>query len=80
MQPQGVLATQRIQEGLQGDLESCRRELQALPPGAGTLHRIKMSVVGPEAMLDLYQYLEVIALHGERHLAQLKRCTEAAQG
>ena len=79
MEPRGELSGSRVKEGLRGDLKSCREQLHALPPGAGTLHRIKMSVVGPEAMLDLYQYLEVIALHGERHIEQLKRCTSGPQ-
>ena len=37
----------------------------------GALHTVRMSVVGER--LDLYQFLALVDLHLERHLAQLER-------
>ena len=47
--------------------------LEAGRDGSGSLHRIRMSVVEGDDRLDLYQYLMVIALHTERHAAQVRR-------
>ena len=42
-----------------------------MPDGQGSLHSIRMSVI--DARLDMYGWLGLIAVHGERHLRQLER-------
>jgi hypothetical protein len=51
-----------------------------MPGGQGSLHRIRMSVVGDDDRLDLYQFLAVLALHLERHAAQARRTQERSRG
>ncbi|MFT4543536.1 MAG: hypothetical protein ACI841_002680 [Planctomycetota bacterium] len=57
---------------LEQQLDECLSLLASTPKGEGSLHRIRMSVVG-EDKLDLYQYTLVVALHIERHVAQIDR-------
>ncbi len=73
MTPTGTLARGAIGTQLTADRNELRSILASLPPGAGTLHRIRMSVVPGNDRLDLYQYIALISLHAERHLAQLER-------
>jgi hypothetical protein len=49
--------------------------LRRTPRGEGALHKVRMSVVGER--LDLYQFLALVDLHLERHLAQLERAAAA---
>ncbi|MCC6408525.1 MAG: DinB family protein [Planctomycetes bacterium] len=50
--------------------------LDALPHGAGSLHRIRISVVEGDDRLDFYQLLHFVLLHVARHRAQLARAIE----
>lgn len=71
MTPSGELALDALARELAADRERCLGLLDAMPRGEGSRHCIRMSVVGER--LDLYGYLEVIALHADRHLDQLAR-------
>ena len=76
--PSGADLGARLRE----DLGRLTRPLRELPPGAGSLHRIRMSVAERAdpglARLDLYGYLELVRVHAERHGAQLMRLRRAA--
>ncbi|MBI5434313.1 MAG: DinB family protein [Planctomycetes bacterium] len=47
--------------------------LDSLPHGAGSLHRIRISVVEGDDRLDFYQLLHFVLLHVARHRAQIAR-------
>lgn len=51
--------------------------LAAASHGEGALHSVRMSVVGER--LDLYQFVALVDLHLERHLAQLERAHQSRQ-
>lgn len=79
MIPSGNWSPAEVGAQLTEDLRSALGLLDAAPGGVGTLHRIRMSVVGgDDDRLDLYQYLEVVRLHALRHLAQVDRALAAA--
>ena len=71
MTPTGTVALSRTKDDLERDRGRCLALLEAMPEGQGSLHTIRMSVI--EARLDLYGWLGLIAVHGERHLGQLER-------
>lgn len=77
MTPRGEHGPDEVRAELGQQRERCRALLAELPAGEGALHRIRMSVVGAagdgDDRLDLYQFLEIVALHAERHLRQLER-------
>ncbi len=75
MTPSGAISRQALARELEAQRERCQEHLRRLPAGEGCLHAIGMSVVGRK--LDLYQYLRLIDLHLERHLAQLERTLAA---
>lgn len=80
--PRHMVPTGRERPGaIRERLAAQRRRMHALlgefPRGEGTLHRIRMSVVGPSERLDLYEFLYLIALHAERHAEQMRRNEEA---
>jgi len=75
MTPRGGRARDELRRELD---QQCARFLDLLrrtPRGEGALHAVRMSVVG--ARLDLYQFLALVDLHLERHLAQLERTAAA---
>jgi len=67
----------QIDARLEQQLEHCTALLAAMPDGEGSLHRIRMSVVGDDDRLDLYQFACVIALHAERHARAMRRNSAA---
>ncbi len=71
MTPSGTRALSQTAMDLERDRGRCLALLEAMPEGQGSLHQIRMSVI--EARLDLYGWLGLIAVHGERHLRQLER-------
>jgi hypothetical protein len=73
MIPTGALSSAEIDEQLRAQHAHCAELLASMPNGEGSLHRIRMSVVGGDDRLDLYQFLAVIALHMERHARAMRR-------
>jgi hypothetical protein len=73
MTPGGKLDAASIRRDLARDRDELLALLASMPPGQGTLHRIRMSVVQGDDRLDLYQFVLVIVLHAERHLAGVSR-------
>ncbi len=71
MTPTGDAAPAESARRLEEQLARCLACLDEMPDGQGTLHRIRMSRV--DARLDLYEYLELVARHAERHVAQIER-------
>jgi len=71
MRPSGALASSEVQARLAAQLAAARAVLRRLAGGAGALARVRMSVadLGP---IDLYQWLAFLALHAERHGAQMQ--------
>jgi len=78
MTPAGERALSDTAADLQRDRVRCLALLAAMPEGQGTLHTIRMSLI--DARLDLYGWLGLIAVHGERHLRQLERGPGARAG
>ncbi|QDV05433.1 hypothetical protein Poly30_09300 [Planctomycetes bacterium Poly30] len=83
MTPTGELDLAEIARRLGADLAFAHAWLDRQPSGEGTLHRIRMSVVGDagaeDDRLHLYHFLAVIELHARRHGAQLARLRNAAE-
>jgi hypothetical protein len=77
MLPTGTSTAAEIDARLGQQLDHCLALLHSMPSGEGALHRIRMSVVGEDDRLDLYQFLCVVALHAERHARAMRRNTEA---
>lgn len=79
MIPTGTRTASEIEARLGAQLERCLGLIASVPDGEGSLHRIRMSVVGGEDdRLDLYQFLFVIALHAQRHAQAMRRNEEAS--
>ena len=80
MVPTGAVSAAAVREALRQDWARALNLLDTTPAGMGTLHRIRMSVVGgDDDRLDLYQYLEVVRLHAVRHIDQIDRALAAAK-
>lgn len=74
MAPTGSLAPRAAARELAAQRARCLRVLADAPAGEGALHSVRMSALpGGTRRLDLYGYLTVVALHAERHRAQLER-------
>ena len=80
MTPRGGLSRSDLLERLDEDRGQCLALAVALPPGAGTLHAIRMSALPGDDRLDLYQYLALLALHAERHARQIDRALAGGGG
>ena len=78
MRPTGSCGVGEIRKRLAGQRERSQSLLREFPCGEGTLHSIRMSVVGPGERLGLYQFVHFIALHAERHAGQMQRNRRAA--
>jgi len=72
MAPRAGASAAGVSESLRAQRNECLQILDQAPDGVGTLHGIRMSVAGQQKF-DLYQYLLIIALHLERHVAQMER-------
>ena len=75
MAPSGRVSRGALAAELSLQRGRCLDHLRRMPDGEGSLHAIRMSVVGRK--LDLYQYLRLLDLHLARHLAQLDRTLSA---
>ena len=71
MVPGGHATPREVASALRRQRQRCLALLARMPEGEGALHAISMSVVGGK--LDLYGYLALVALHLERHGAQIDR-------
>ena len=71
MVPGGHATPREIAGTLRRQRRRCLALLARMREGEGALHAISMSVVGGK--LDLYRYLALVALHLERHAAQIDR-------
>lgn len=78
MRPTGKCSVDEIRERLARQQDQVLSLLREFPRGEGALHDIRMSVVGPDERLDLYQFVHFIALHAERHAEQMQRNLLAA--
>ena len=75
MAPCGSRERGELRRELEEQRALCLALLERAPRGEGALHSARMSVVGER--LDLYQFLALVDLHLERHLAQLERALAA---
>ena len=80
MTPTGTSTPAESAAVLAGDRARALAWLLEFPSGEGTLHRIRMSRVEGDGRLDLYQFLELVARHAERHAAQIDRALAQARG
>ncbi len=73
MLPRGEITLEEIRSALEQQRARMLALLAEMPAGEGTLHRIRMSVLPGREKLELYQMLDFIARHAERHLTQIER-------
>ncbi len=78
MLPSGSVTLESVRATLAEQRQQSLSLLDLLPAGEGTLHTIRMTVLGPDARLDVYEFLVFIALHAERHAAQVQRIVLAS--
>lgn len=71
MEPRGLLPLAEIEAKLTHQLFRCLEVLERLPNGEGVLQTTTMSVDGL-GRLNVYEYVDFLARHVERHLAQIK--------
>jgi hypothetical protein len=79
MLPTGRTSLDAVRAKLSEQRDQALSLLDMLPAGEGRHHSIRMLIVGPDARLDLYEFLAFIALHVERHAAQVRRITAAVR-
>lgn len=72
MGPTGSLAPAEVDARLGAVLARALALLAEMPAGEGTLHRIRLSVLPGAPRLDLLAWIEFLARHAERHLAQMR--------
>jgi len=77
MLPRGAVTLEAVRATLATQCRQSLSLIDMLPAGEGTLHTIRMTVLGPDARLDVYELLVFIALHAERHTAQVRRILSA---
>ncbi len=70
MVPTGEKPTGEMRSLMRGQVRECLDLLRRLGGGEGSLHRVRMSV-HDSGRLDVYQWLQFLALHARRHLAQM---------
>jgi hypothetical protein len=75
MAPCGRLERGELRARLAEQRERCLALAGQVGSGAGSLHRIRMSVVGER--LDLHQMLAFLVIHMGRHLEQVERIAKA---
>jgi DinB superfamily len=73
MLPKRTESSAVVAAALEEQRTRCARMIAELGQGEGSLHTIRMSVVGDDDRLDLYQFILVIALHAERHARAMER-------
>jgi hypothetical protein len=76
MTPTGALSPADAALHLADDRARLLAWLDEMPAGEGTLHRIRMSRVGADDgddRLDLYQWIELVVRHADRHARQIDR-------
>ncbi|MFK8164205.1 MAG: DinB family protein [Lewinella sp.] len=72
MEPNGLADLQVVQNQLMDQLRRCLNHLQDLEDGAGLLHTTTMTVENL-GRLNVYEYIDFLARHVERHLTQLRK-------
>ncbi|MFT5998354.1 MAG: hypothetical protein ACI81P_000807 [Neolewinella sp.] len=72
MEPSGSANLQDVQDQLMDQLHRCLNHLQDLRDGAGLLHTTTMTVDNL-GRLNVYEYIDFLARHVERHLTQLQQ-------
>lgn len=75
MTPTGDVSAARLDAELRERRARALALLDEMPAGEGTLHGIRVSVLGDERQ-DLYQLLDFVGRHAERHLAQIARARQ----
>lgn len=73
MTPVGAFDALRLRATFSNQATEALAHLRALPPGAGTLHRIRMSRVPGDDRLGLADYVAVLTGHAARHVRQIER-------
>jgi hypothetical protein len=80
MLPRGSVTLEEVRATLAGQCRQALSLIDMLSAGEGTLHTIRMTVLGPDARLDVYEFLLFIALHADRHAAQVRRILGTLEG
>lgn len=70
MVPTGSVSSEVVRSLMKAQVRECLSLLESLGGGEGSLHRVRMSV-NDSGRLDIYQWLQFLALHARRHLAQM---------
>jgi hypothetical protein len=70
MVPTGRRSSDEVRSLMRGQVRECLDLLGRLGDGKGSLHRVRMSV-NECGRLDVYQWLQFLALHARRNLAQM---------
>jgi DinB superfamily len=70
MIPAGRSSSDEVRSLMREQIRECFDILRRLGGGEGSLHRVRMSV-NECGRLDVYQWLQFLALHAHRHLAQM---------
>ena len=70
MAPGGLKSGPEVAATLRQQLQQCQAVLGRLPNGEGVLHRINMTV-NELGRMDVYDFVYFLAIHAERHLAQI---------
>src|SRR5688572_24867216 len=74
-QPTGQSSIHEVRREVRNQLDRCLITLDLLPNGEGVLHHTSMSVNGL-GKLDVYQYVNFLSLHAQRHLRQMEKVEE----
>ncbi len=72
MEPTGTADPAAVRATMASQFAECVALLDGLPPGAGALVTVRMSVQALGRM-DMYQWLVFLALHAQRHAVEIER-------
>jgi hypothetical protein len=70
MEPTGTATSSDIRDLLERQQAECLGLLHSMSCGEGSLYRVRMSV-NDCGKMDMYQWLYFVAMHAQRHLAQM---------
>lgn len=76
MVPTGEVSAQDVRLLMRNQVRECLEILGRLGGGEGSLHRVRMPV-NDGGRLDVYQWLQFLAQHARRHMAQMAAIEES---
>jgi hypothetical protein len=72
MEPTGKMPLEQVRNTIQEQKDRCLAHLDRMPNGEGILYKTTMTV-NDLGKIDVYQYIDFLAKHAQRHLTQMEK-------